>query len=259
LTPLESAGRTIAGADGCKAGWIASVRRPGTEPLVCIFASFAGLIDSLPDDAIVAVDMPIGLPDFTSSGGRGPERMVRPLVGERQSSVFSIPSRAAVYAFAEPFTTLERWYQGHRLASEAARATSNPPRGVSIQAFGIFPKIRQIDALLRTRPDLRTRVIESHPEVAFWRLNGGQAMRLPKKVKGLVNRPGMAERRTLLMRLGLSAAFIEQPPPRGAAADDFLDASALLFTAARHVRGEALPFPDPPGVDSHGLPVAIWT
>ena len=40
--------------------------------------------------------MPIGLPDRVGPGGRGPERAVRPLLGERQSSVFSVPSRAAV-------------------------------------------------------------------------------------------------------------------------------------------------------------------
>jgi predicted RNase H-like nuclease len=258
LSLLDAAGRAIAGADGCKAGWIAAIQAPGRMPDVRISPSFERLIDSLPDDAIVAVDMPIGLPDFTTSGGRGPERLVRPLIGERQSSVFSIPSRAAVHAFDEPFTTVERWYEGHRLASEVARATSNPPRGVSIQAFGIFPKIREIDVLLRARPALGSRVIESHPEVAFWRLNGGRAMRLPKKVKGLVNSAGMAERRELLIGLGLSAAFVEQIPPRGAAADDFLDAAALLFIAARRARGEAVPFPDPPGADSHGIPVAIW-
>jgi predicted RNase H-like nuclease len=259
LSPLDAGGRTIAGADGCKAGWIAAILHPEIGPEAHIFATFAELVDRLPGDAIVAVDMPIGLPDFTAYGGRGPERLVRPLIGGRQSSVFSIPSRAAVHAFDEPFTTVERWYEGHRLASEVARATSDPPRGVSIQAFGIFPKIREIDALLRRRPELRSRVIESHPEVAFWRLNGGHAMRLPKKVKGLVNPAGMAERRMLLIRLGLSPAFIEQLPPRGAAADDFLDASALLFIAARRARGEAVSFPDPPGTDSIGIPVAIWT
>jgi predicted RNase H-like nuclease len=163
-----------------------------------------------------------------------------------------------VHAFAEPLTTVERWYEGHRIASAAARATSDPPRAVSIQAFGIFPKIREIDALLIARAELRSRVIESHPEVAFWRLNGGCAMRLPKKVKGLVNPAGMAERQALLCGLGLPAGFLALPPPRGAAADDFLDAAALLFVAARLARGEARPFPDPPGVDGLGLPVAIW-
>ena len=256
---LDVGRRTIAGADGCKAGWIAVIKHANAEPQVAIFAGFADLVASLPDNAVIAVDMPIGLPDFTHHGGRGPERLVRPLLGERQSSVFSIPSRAAVHAFVEPFTTVERWYEGHRQATEVARATSDPPRGVSIQAFGIFPKIREIDALMQARPELRVRVIESHPEVAFWRLNDGQAMRLPKKVKGLVNPAGMAERRELLVRLGLPAAFVYALPPRGAATDDFLDASALLFIASRHARGEAVPFPDPPGIDSHGIPVAIWT
>ena len=98
--------------------------------------------------------MPIGLPDITRKGGRGPETLVRPLLGQRQSSVFSIPSRAAVYAAIEAFTTVELWYEAHRRASAVARTTSEPPRGVSIQAFGIFPKIREIDALLRARPEL---------------------------------------------------------------------------------------------------------
>ena len=257
MTPLDVGRRTIAGADGCKAGWIAVVKRPDDEPEVAIYATFADLVAGLPDDAILAVDMPIGLPDFTHQGGRGPERLVRPLIGERQSSVFSIPARAAVYAFSEPFTTVERWYEGHRIASEVARQTSDPPRGVSIQAFGIFPKMREIDALLRERADLRSRVIESHPEVAFWRLNGGAAMRLPKKIKGLVNPAGMSERRELLIGLGLSASFANRLPPSGAYADDFLDASALLFVAARQARGETLSFPDPPGLDRHGIPVAI--
>lgn len=258
MNSLESAGRAIAGVDGCKAGWIAVILAPGGAPTAGVFPAFADLIETLPDDAIVAVDMPIGLPDFTHKGGRGPEVLVRRFLGERQSSVFSIPSRAALYAHTEPFTTIERWYEGHRLASATARATSDPPRGVSIQAFGIFAKIREIDALLTARPDLRRRVIESHPEVAFWRLNEERAMRLPKKLKGVVNPAGMAERRALLAANVLPTEFVHGTPPRGAAADDFLDASALLFIAARHARGEAQSFPDPPGVDSHGIPVAIW-
>jgi predicted RNase H-like nuclease len=162
----------IAGVDGCKAGWIAVVKRPGVPPAASTCRSFAELISGLAEDAIVAVDMPIGLPSFTHHGGRGPELIVRRFLGPRQSSVFSIPSRAAVYAVDEEFSTVERWYEAHRIASDAARATSQPPRGVSIQAFGIFSRIRELDGLLRLRNDLRHRVIESHPEVAFWRAGG---------------------------------------------------------------------------------------
>ncbi|KRB20942.1 MULTISPECIES: DUF429 domain-containing protein [Mesorhizobium] len=262
----------LVGADGCKAGWIAvrrehgstprnpgsTPRNPGSTPQVEVFASFAALLKASPDNAIVAVDMPIGLPEFSSKGGRGPEALVRPLLGARQSSVFSIPSRAALYADTSDFTTVEAWYAGHRKASDLARATSDPPRGVSIQAFGIFSKIREIDALLIARPDLRGRVFESHPEVAFCRLNGNQAMQLPKKIRGSINPAGMAERKALLCRHGYDMGFLDQPPPRGAAADDFLDAAVMMLIAGRIASGRAKPFPNPPLADGRGIPVAIW-
>ncbi|TGQ50105.1 DUF429 domain-containing protein [Mesorhizobium sp. M1C.F.Ca.ET.193.01.1.1] len=247
----------LAGVDGCKAGWIAVHREAGAVPSVALFPSFQALLDALPD-ATIAVDMPIGLPDFSSRGGRGPEALVRPLLGARQSSVFAIPSRAALYADTSDFTTVGAWYAAHRRASEIAKATSDPPRGVSIQAFGIFAKIREIDQLLIARPDLRGRVFESHPEVAFCRLNGGIAMMLPKKVKGAVNPAGMEERKALLRRHGYDKGFLDQAPPRGAASDDFLDAAAMMLIAGRIVSGEARPSPDPPLADRFGIQVAIW-
>ena len=171
----------------------------------------------------------------------------------RQSSVFSIPSRAAVYACEEPFTTLEAWYEGHRRASDVARQTSDPPRGVSIQAYGIFARSGELDAVLRADPALGERVIESHPELAFWRLNGGRAMSLPKKMKGRVNPPGMEERKALLASHGIDRTLLDARPPPGAGEDDLLDAAAMLLIAARHARGETRPFPDPPGRDDHGI------
>ncbi len=248
---------TVAGVDGCKAGWIAMRQDPGGSPIVGVYLGFDDLLTALPSDAIVAVDMPIGLPEVSGKGGRGPEALVRPLLGQRQSSVFAIPSRAAVYADTTSFSTVDAWYEAHRRASAVAAATSNPPRGVSIQAFGIFGKIREIDGLLTARPDLRARVFESHPEVAFWRLNDGRAMTLPKKIKGTVNPAGMEERRALLARHGYERAFLDQAPPKGAAADDFLDAAAMLLVAGRIARGEAASYPNPPGVDDRGIPVAI--
>lgn len=122
---MTSAKIALVGVDGCKAGWIAVRCDPGMAPSVAVFASFTALLASLPDDAVIAVDMPIGLPAFSSKGGRGPEALVRPLLGNRQSSVFSIPSRAALYADTNDFTTLEAWYAAHSRASEVAKATSD--------------------------------------------------------------------------------------------------------------------------------------
>jgi predicted RNase H-like nuclease len=247
----------LAGVDGCKAGWIAVQLHPGQPPQAGVFAAFADILAALPADAIIVVDMPIGLPAHCGHGGRGPEAIVRRLLGERQSSVFSIPSRAAVYAAERPFTTLEDWYADHRACSAVARATSDPPRSVSIQGFALFPRIREIDRLLIADETLRGRIVEGHPELAFWRLAGGRAMSLPKKAKGVPYPPGMEQRRALLCAHGFDRDFLDRAPPRGAAEDDVLDAAAMLAVAARHARGETAPFPDPPGRDEYGIPVAI--
>ena len=47
-------------------------------------------------------------------------------------------------------------------------------------------------------------------------------------------------------------------PPKGAAADDLIDALACAAIARRLHAGSARPFPDPPPRDAFGLPMAIW-
>jgi predicted RNase H-like nuclease len=101
-------------------------------------------------------------------------------------------------------------------------------------------------------------VLEVHPEVAFWRLNGEQALSEPKKVKSRCYEPGLALRRRLLVAGGLPAAMVEAVPPKGAGADDLLDALACAAIARRIHMGLARPFPDPPERDAFGLPMAIW-
>jgi predicted RNase H-like nuclease len=214
---------------------------------VTIAPAFTDILDGPEQPAIVAVDMPIGLPERTQGPGRLPEQLVRPLLGARQSSVFAIPSREAVYA--ESFTD----------ACASALATSDPPRKVSRQSFNIFPKIREIDALLRERPGLASKVYEAHPEVAFWAMNGGRALAEPKKVKSRPYEPGLALRRELLIGAGLPDDLVRAAAPRGTGPDDLLDALAGLTVARDIARGGGRSFPDPPGRDSHGLPVAIWT
>ena len=240
----------VAGIDGCRAGWIAALMQVGdsASARIVVAPTLAAVADAPERPAVIAVDMPIGLPERTHGSGRVPERLIRPLLGQRQSSVFAIPSRQAVYA------------ADYREACALALASSDPPRKVSRQGFGIFPKIREVDSLLRGRPDLREKVFEVHPELAFWALNGRRALDQPKKVKGVLYEPGMRLRRALLTRSGLlDEALVAAPPPRGAAADDLLDALAGLTVALDLATGGGQSFPDPPGRDAHGLLVAIWT
>ena len=51
---------------------------------------------------------------------------------------------------------------------------------------------------------------------------------------------------------------VNAAPPRGAAADDLLDALACAAIARRLHAGLAQPFPDPPPRDAFGLAMAIW-
>lgn len=218
----------------------------GGEPSrLRLFHRFADILDTPEAPDPIAVDMPIGLPERIEGPGRGPEQHVRPLLGARQSSVFSIPARNAVMC------------DDYREACRIAAELSDPPKRVSKQAFNIFPKIREIDALMT--PALCERVFEVHPEVAFWRLNGGTAMSLPKKVKNRANPAGLDERRALLMQFGYGRTFLTQVTPSGAGADDLIDACVCAVIAERRTRGEAQPMPDPPGRDERGLAVAIWS
>ena len=237
----------LAGVDGCRAGWIAALVRPqGDDVRVRIVPSFAALLAAPEMLAVIAVDMPVGLPERTGPGGRAAENAVRPLLGARQSSVFSVPARSAIEA------------ADYRAACDAALASSEPPRKVSKQLFNIAPRIREIDALLRADPAAAARVFEVHPEVAFWRLNGERALTEPKKVKGRPFEPGLALRRGLLIAAGLPTAAANAPPPDGAGPDDLLDALACAAVARRLHAGLARPFPDPPPRDAFGLRMAIW-
>ena len=225
---------------------MAFVRPERGEADVRIVPHFIDLLSAPERPAVVAVDMPIGLPERVGIGGRAAENMVRPLLGARQSSVFSVPSRAAIYA------------ADYGEACRIAATTSDPPRKVSKQLFNIAPKIREVDQALRAAPDATGRVFEVHPELAFWRLNGENALTEPKKIKRKPYEPGLALRRGLLIAAGLPTDVVHALPPKGAASDDLLDALACAAIAHRLHNGTAQPFPNPPPRDAFGLTMAIW-
>lgn len=252
----------VAGVDGCKAdrhggGWVAVIVETDGTVTARRLGSIAALVDGDDAPALVAIDMPIGLPDRVGPKGRAPERLVRPLLGDRQSSVFSIPSRAAVYAALDDTVADEA--ARYRHACAVARATSDPPKAVAKQAFHIFPKIAEIDRLLRERPDLRARIHECHPEVSFRTMNGAEPLPIAKKVRNAPNAPGLALRRQLLEAQGFDIALLSPETARllRVGWDDLLDAAAAAWTARRIARGEALDFPSPAECDGEGLAIRI--
>lgn len=246
----------VAGVDGCAGGWIVAFCDPERrdEPVIQTFALFADILTSEFAPKIVAVDMPIGLPDRVEGAGRGPEQAARRVLGRRASSVFSIPSREAVYAVTRPLNGMAEIKAGHDQAGDVASQTSRPPKRCTRQAFMIFPKIREIDGLLRDEPDLRARVREVHPEIAFWTMNSEKPLNFSKKAIA-----GEEERAALLASQGISLALLARPAPYGAKRDDMLDALAGLVVARHIAAGHERSFPDNPEHDSHCIPIAIWT
>lgn len=191
---------------------------------------------------VIAVDMPIGFPQLS---GREAERAVRAKLGARQSSVFSVPSRAAVMC------------TDYREACAANLAHSQPPKKVAKQIFHIFPKMREIDALLT--PAHQSRIFEVHPELAFWAMNGEQSLALPKKVKGRPNLPGLDLRKALLQAAGFPLGKLPPVAYRASdvGADDLLDACACAWSARRILTGKARRFPASPPLDGRGLRMEI--
>src|SRR5918992_2029627 len=128
----------VAGVDGCRAGWLAVVR-PVASPLGAqarLIPTFAEVLNLPEAPRIIAIDIPIGLPEVATVGGRGADIAARARLGARRSAVFVVPARAAV---------METDY---RAACAVAVATSDPSRKVSKQAFNLFPKMRDVDALM---------------------------------------------------------------------------------------------------------------
>src|SRR5215469_13331786 len=244
----------VAGVDGCRAGWIAVFVRPQSgEVRLRVVPRFVEVTAAREAPAIIAVDIPIGLPEQAGRGGRTADTVARSLLGARKSSVFSVPSRRAVFAEVGPFDGQQSRYAAHQRACAVARETSAPPRSITIFAFAIFSKIREVDAVLRSDRSLHGRVHETHPELAFWRLNGARPLASAKKTEA-----GLALRRRLLIEAGLAPAIVNGAPPKGAGPDDLLDTLACAAIAARIHRGLARPVPDPPECDACGLPMAIW-
>jgi predicted RNase H-like nuclease len=230
----------IAGVDGCRAGWVV-VRAGGGDTSVDVVPSFAEVLHACADVTVLGVDMPIGLLDRAVPGGRDCDRRARILLGRRGCCVFTPPVRAALRArtYARALVLNRR--------SSAARL------GISIECFGLFAKLREVDTALRRRPALARRVREVHPELAF-REMAGAAAGLPPKRSAL----GRAARLALLERdfPGVRAAVAR--PPRGAAADDVIDAFGVCWSVARIAARRAVRLSSRPGRDACGLPMAIW-
>ena len=156
----------LSGVDGCKAGWLSITKNIINGRIESkIFLTAEDLVDQEILPQIIAIDIPIGL---TDSGQRVCDNLARKILGEpRRRSVFPAPVRPSLTA---------------RTRQEAdIISLSIDGRGVGVQAWGLYEKIREIDQLLITHPLLRRILFEVHPELSFMAWNESVAISDNKK------------------------------------------------------------------------------
>ncbi|CRK61598.1 hypothetical protein [Alloactinosynnema sp. L-07] len=221
--------------DACKAGWV-GVTLTGRVTNAYFAPKISELVELVESDgavAVIAVDMPIGLPDREH---RKADELAYREIGVLRSSVFMTPTREA----------LER--TNHAAASARNRELTGT--GISVQAFGLRTKLREVDEWVQQGG---RQIIEVHPEVSFAVL-AGEPLTASKKTWA-----GAERRRRLLADHGIVLDGDLGEAGRRAAVDDVLDAAVAAWTASRHHRGKARPLPDPPERFSDGLLSAIWS
>jgi predicted RNase H-like nuclease len=206
---------TVAGVDGCPGGWVAAVwSRTGVEwrllPL-----PLGPALDLLAGCAVVAVDVPIGMPE---SGPRRCDVLAKQRLGRGAASVFMTPIRAA----------LEEPDHGAACRLLADRGE----KGMSIQTWHIGKRIVDATDAVAARGGRGARVVEAHPEVSFLTMTGEV---LPPKRSA----PGLAARLAALGEHFGDVPLLLRDAPRPARADDALDALACAWTARRVLDGTA--------------------
>ena len=231
----------VAGVDGTPEGWVVVTPEAGHLTIRKLKTLSELFADGMIFD-VVAVDVPIGLLDAYVIGGRACDRAARKfLTATRGSSVFPAPVRSVLFAASYPD------------ACDRSRTSAPAGKKISKQTYAFLPKIREIDDLLRARPELRKVIREVHPEVCFCEM-AGAPMTHRKTTPA-----GREERKHALEEYFPRLSEVEK---RAVAlrllSNDVLNAIVACWSALRLAEGKGRSFPDPTPFDATGLPMAIW-
>jgi predicted RNase H-like nuclease len=223
----------VLGVDACGKGWIGvAIALDMADAYFGItIRELVALVEVDGEIDVVAIDIPIGLPD---EGRRQADVLARPAVGPRWQSVFMTPVRAALLA------------QDHSAAVLVNQDLAG--KGISQQAFGLRTKILEIDGWIK---ESKQTVIEVHPEVCFATMAQGPLLTRKKTWAGA------EQRRQLLAAAGIRLNNQLGLAGEVGAVDDVLDAAAAAWTARRYADGQARSMPETPEVFSDGIDCAI--
>lgn len=208
-------GKYIIGIDACKFGWVAIGINQSQEFSISKHSTFYSIISTYPNAEKHLVDMVIGLAN--KNHPRDVEKLAREkLKPNRTSTVFTPPCREAIYK------------KNHEAAKKKNIAITG--KSISIQAWNIVPKIREVDEFVLKNKNLRSKINEAHPELCFATLNNGNPMRFKKSIK-----EGENERLALLSLFYPKAKIIFEEGStsflkKEVKNDDIIDALGLAVT-----------------------------
>jgi predicted RNase H-like nuclease len=207
---------TIAGIDGCRAGWIAVILSTDGNWTTKLYDCIAGLWEAEGQADLLLIDMPIGLPSQVKAVRQcdiDARQLLRP---KRASSIFPAPIREILMA--------SEYAEANKLSKELTA------RGLSKQTWHLMSKIRELDKLLQSDKPAHKKLLESHPELCFATLSGAP-MKHNKKTQA-----GYEERLELLAKLYPQAEVIVNHtlaayPRKEVSRDDIVDALVLAVSA----------------------------
>ena len=215
----------VAGVDGVRDRWLVATVTAGRVAWT-VAEDAAAVLRATGECAAVGVDVPMGLPE---TGYRSCDLAARARLGRDRSSVFHAPIRRVLRAATHP------------TASAASRAAHG--KGISIQVWGLLPKIEQWDDLA-----VPEHVVEVHPEVSFRAMAPATVFAGKKTARGAVQR-------LRAVSAWLPAGSLLAGLPADAPLEDALDALACAWSATRYARNGT----DTLGGerDEHGQPMRI--
>lgn len=229
------------GIDACKFGWI-MINIIDEDYFSFELMGHISAIEKYNNDTIL-IDIPIGLADEFIERNLDLEAK-KLLTAPKKSSIFIPPCRNAIYA---------ENYEEAKVINKKITGKS-----ISIQAWNISKKIKEVDQFLINKPFTTPYLQEAHPEICFTILNNGKSLE-SKKSTSL----GHFERLTLLKKLFPSAekiyhTIVEKTLKKDAKKDDILDAMVLAISSFISKNNHVNNINNRPLIDSKGLKISLW-
>jgi predicted RNase H-like nuclease len=229
------------GIDGCPLGWLAIDFEKSEKPY-WVVRDENELKNTFDQYDRIFIDIPVGIPE-ESYTRECDEQLRKELGSDYQSSVFNPPVRPALYA--------------PTYAEACIQSYSVTDKKVSLQAWNISDKIKQVDQLIQQNATFTEKVYESHPELLFRILNGWESVQQSKQT-----RKGMKHRLNLLKSVREDSESIyrelkENFRRKEVGEDDIVDAMVLAHFAHQSEQNEICQLPENPSADSKGITMAI--